>query len=219
MSFTAALRGPVVALLLAGCSTTPSPGGGTANPPASQGPSGPAAVFHAAPDLEARMPTDANGSALTVESVLGTGFESSRPHRAGLRCRWYETRGLRCRDQAALVGLVGRLGKAASDVSISVAYDRTRGSIIEIQALRIAGTTGQQVLDAQLAVEGERASATGDTLDAAPLEVGGRQLTVIRNARSYPLGEARYLLATADVLFEIRKTDETTLAAVLAKLP
>ncbi len=165
------------------------------------------------------MPRDANGVALTVESVLGTGFASSRPHRAGLRCRWYESRGLRCRDQAGLAALLGRVGKAASDVTISVGYDRTRGSIIEIQALRIAGTTGAQVLDAQLAVERERASADGGVLDASALEVGGRQLTVIRNPRNYPLGEARYLVAADDVLYEIRKTDEETLAAVLGKLP
>jgi hypothetical protein len=165
------------------------------------------------------MPGEAGGVSLSIESVLGSGFESSRPHRAGLRCRWYETRGLRCRDQAGLNEILNRVGGLQRDVAIAVAYDRTRGILIEVQALRLAGATGQQVLDAQLALEGERAAADGRFLDVSTLELGGRTLTVIRNARAYPLGEARYLLPSGEILYEIRKTDEATLETVLGQLP
>lgn len=211
----------LVLLTVIGCSPTASggpTGAASGRPVGSDGPSGPAATFHAAPDLEARMPVDAGGVALTIESVAGTGFESSRPHRAGMRCRWYPSRGLRCRDQAGLADLLGRLGKAPGDVSIAVAYDQTRGKIIEVQGLRIAGTTGNQILEAQIALEREQAATGGRALDATSLDLAGRTLTLIRSARTYPLGTARYLMASGDVLYEIRKTDETTLEAVLGQL-
>lgn len=164
------------------------------------------------------MPADTGAVALSIESVAGTGFESSRPHRAGLRCRWYPTRGLRCRDRAGLADLIGRLGKGPGDVSIAVAYDRTRATIIEVQAIRVEGTSGDQVLEAQIALERDRVAAAGGTFDASSLEVAGHTLTVIRSARSYPLGTARYLLASGDVLYEIRKADAGTLEAILAQL-
>ncbi len=140
---------------------TQGPAGGT---PAPSGSAAATVAFHAAPELESAVPTQAGGLVLAVESVTGAGFaDSAGNHNAGLRCRWYAGRGLRCRDQKELAAVLAALGKSRQDVSIAVSYNETKNREIEVQATRVAGVSGAQVRDATLAVLKDAASqAEGD---------------------------------------------------------
>ena len=207
-------------LAVAACNETPSQTGtpvGTLSAPTSgSGAGGPETMYHLAADLEGMLPTEAGGAVLTRESVVGNGFAGIRFHHAGLRCRWYETRGLRCRDQQQLNDVVARLSRSLDDVTIAVAYDRTRTTVIEVQALRIRGSTGEEILAAILAVEAERGSTSGGAT-VTVVEIGGRSVTLLRPGRPYPSGD-RYRVAAGDVLYEIRKADEATVTGIIAKL-
>lgn len=226
----------LIAVALLGAVLGACGGGGTATPGASQRPSAGATIplgtaratggtatvapgigFHAAPDLEGTLPTRAGGRSLTVESVAGTGFSDFRRHNAGLRCRWYEDRGLRCRDQAQLDLVLDRLGRTRGDVTIAVSYDATRGGI-EIQSLRIAGASGKAVLDAVLSVMQDRATTRGRPLDLSTTTIAGRQVSVITYRNAYPLGKQRYFHASASTLFEVRKAGEAVAAEVIGGL-
>ena len=212
-----------MALAVAGCTGNPSQTGApvsTGSAPSvgsGGGTGGPGTTYHLAADLEARLPTVAGGAAMTKESVVGAGFQGIRLNHAGLRCRWYETRGLRCRDQQQLNDVLARLSRSLDDVSIAVAYDRTRTTVIEVQALRINGSTGEEILAAVLAVEAGGASTSGGST-VTVVEIGGRSVTLLRPGRPYPSGD-RYRFASGDVLYEIRKADEATVSAIIAKLP
>lgn len=200
--------------------TAGSPGGGPSGTPrADRSPYPPDQPFHSAPDLEATLPVNFRGVPLTVESLDGTGFKGTRPHRAGLRCRFYPTRGVRCRDQRQLETAVGRLGKTLADVTIGVSYDRTRGSLVEVQALRVAGTTGLLIVDAVLSVLSEEAQGRGRPFNAAEVSIGGRRAFVVTEANAYPLGLQRWYYPAPSALYEIRKVDEATAAEVIALLP
>ena len=193
-------RGPV--------STAGPPGGASATPRANRSPAPADAPFHAAPDLEATLPATVRGAALTLESVSGTGFQGTRPHKAGLRCRFYPTRGLRCRDQRQLATAVQRAGKTMADVSIAVADDRSGGTLVEVQAIRVAGVQGMLLADAVLSVLNEDALKGGKPLDARQVSIAGRTVWAVTESNAYPLGKVRWYYPSANALYEIRKVDE-----------
>lgn len=200
-------------------STAGPPGGASATPRADRSPAPPDAPFHAATDLEATLPANVSGTALTIESVLGTGFRGTRPHKVGLRCRFYPTRGLRCRDQRELETAVQRTGRMMADVSIAVADDRSGGSLIEVQALRVAGAPGLLLVDAVLSVLNEESLKRGRPLDARQVTIAGRQVWAVTEANAYPLGKTRWYFPSANALYEVRKVDEGTAATIIAALP
>jgi hypothetical protein len=202
---------------------TPGASGASKTAAASKTPagsSGPTTPFHAATDLERVLPIQAGGLPLTVESVTGAGFaDANGGHKVGLRCRWYQGRGLRCRDQALLASAVTALGKSVQDVAIAVAYNETENKEIEVQATRVAGVSGSQVLDATLAVLRDAAAKNKRTLNAAPGSLGGKSVTVITYSSPYPLGLRRYLYASGDLLFDIRRAYDAPAAEILQGLP
>ncbi len=204
-------------------SPTPALTGGSTTAPASPTAppsSGPTVAFHAATDLEGVLPTQAGGLPLTVESVTGAGFaDANGNHKVGLRCRWYEGRGLRCRDQALLTSAVAALGKSVGDVTIAVSYNETKDKEIEVQATRVAGVSGSQLLDATLAVLRDAAAKDKRTLNTAPGSLGGKSVTVITYSSPYPLGLRRYLYASGDLLFDIRRAYDAPAAEILQGLP
>jgi hypothetical protein len=184
------------------------------------GSSAPTVAFHAAADLEQAIPTQAGGLPLTVESITGAGFaDANGNHNAGLRCRWYEGRGLRCRDQQYLVAVLAALGKSPQEVTIAVGYNETKNKEIEVQATRVAGVTGAQIRDAVLSVLRDAATKGKRTLNAEPATVGGKSVIVITNALPYPLGLRRYLHASGDLFFDIRRADDAPAAEILQRLP
>jgi hypothetical protein len=210
------VRVAALAALVVACSPTSSPSNRTNSPGStgSTGTTGRNVVFHVATDLEGKLPTQAGTVALTRESVAGTGFKAVRQNHAGLRCRWYSGRGVRCRDQALLTAVLRRLNKQPGDVRIAVGYDASAKQSIELQALRISGVSGRQLLDAVLAVLATRTSAAKSP---ARVQISGREVVMLQPGRPYPSG-TRYEYAAADVLYEIRKVDRTTLQGILATL-
>ena len=206
----------------AGGSATPSTGAsGSAKPSTSAGSSAaPNGQFHAAVTLEQTIPTQAGGLPLTVESVTGAGFtDANGNHKPGLRCRWYEGRGLRCRDQQYLATVLAALGKSPQDVTIAVGYNETKSKEIEVQATRVSGVTGTQVRDAVLSVLRDAATKDKGTLNAATTTVGGKSVVMITNGSTYPLGLHRYLYANGDTFFDIRRADDAPAAEILQHLP
>jgi hypothetical protein len=198
---------------------SPAATGGAATAGAS---GSPAAVtpFHSAPELEAVVPTSADGLALAVESVTGAGFrDGNGNHAVGVRCRWYEGRGLRCRDQKELQSALTTLGKTLNDVRIGVAYNETKDREIEVQATRVAGVSGAALLDAVVAVYRDAWAKRKRTLNVSTATLGGKSVTVITYASPYPLGLRRYLYATADTLYDIRRAYDAPATAILQGLP
>jgi hypothetical protein len=216
-------------------SVTPTAaGGGSLQPPGTPNPSetpaasgvpqgtiAPHAVtpFHAAAELERIIPTQAGGQTLAVESVLGTGFADNRNHKAGLRCRWYSDQGLRCRDQRQLTEVLSKVGRNPSDVSIAVGYNETKNKEIEVQATRVNGVSGAQLLDAVLAVLRDDAAKRKRNLNVTTASGGGKAVSVITYAFRYPLGLKRYFYASADTLFDVRRADVDAATEILAALP
>jgi hypothetical protein len=169
--------------------------------------------------LERVIPTQAGGQTLTVESILGTGFADNKKHKAGLRCRWYSDQGLRCRDVKQLAAVLSKVGKSPSDVSIAVGYNETKNKEIEVQATRVNGVSGAQLLDAVLAVLRDDAARRKRTLNVTAATGGGKAVTVITYTFRYPLGLKRYFYASADTLFDIRRADVDPATEILTALP
>ena len=180
----------------------------------------PTTPFHLAADLEGRLPTSVSGKPLTVESVRADGFKDANgAHQLGLRCRWYINRGLRCRDQKELADAVAAVGKAPGDVTIAVAYNETPDQEVEVQATRVAGADANALRDAVLKILGDDASKGGGQLNAAAGTVGGKNVVVITYSSPYPLGLRRWLYASGDTLFDVRRAYDNEATEILQALP
>jgi hypothetical protein len=176
--------------------------------------------FHGATDLERLIPTQAGGLPLTVESVAGAAFQDTNgSHKIGLRCRWFAGRGLRCRDQKELVAALGALGRTPQDVSIAVGYNGTKDREIEVQATRVAGISGAQLRDAVLSALSAAAVSRKHPLTVAPGTLGGKSVVLITYRTPYPLGLRRWLYASGDVLYDIRRAYDAPAEEILRALP
>lgn len=149
----------------------------------------------AAPELEARLPTRVNGTALTVDSVLGTELfgedQSSRAITAALRAE----------------------GKTAADVSFAQAYDEAQAADLSMFAVSVAGLSDAKtkalVLNAWLAASGAGVEQTAVTL-------GGKELTRI----DYGDDKAKdYVLAEDGAVIVITTADEALATAAVTALP
>jgi hypothetical protein len=212
----------LVAALLAGCGSSSPTGPASGRPPTTRpaASSGPTTQVHQAADLERAVPSQGGGLPLTVVSLTGAGFSDGRgKHNAGLRCRWYADRGLRCRDQALLAAALGTLRKSLADVAIAVGYNETRDKEIEVQATRVAGASGTQVRDAVIGAMRAAATKRQATFNASTASAGGKSVVLITSGSSYPLGLHRYLYASGDTLFDVRRADDAPAADILQRLP
>lgn len=179
---------------------------------------GPDAPFHDVPSLEASIPAALGGMPLAIESVRGPGFRGKRPHNTGLRCRWYDVRGLRCRDQAQLTAVLEAIGKTREDVEIAVGYDPPNIELVEVQVLRVDGADGAKVRDAIVAVLREDYGRRNRQLDLSTERIAGKDVVVIAYKVPYPLGLRRYFYATGDRVYDIRKASRETVEELLAKI-
>jgi hypothetical protein len=175
--------------------------------------------FHAAPELEGRLPSSLGGTPLLRESVTGPTFGSAgRRHRLGLRCHRYVGRGMRCRKQKELMEALGRANLATARVEIALAYDDAQRPRAEIQATRVVGADGTAVLAAHVAVERDRAARLKRTLEVRTEDVGGKQVTVLQSQGGQPAQRVRYVYAAGDVLYEIRLASRRDAEVVLGAL-
>jgi len=197
----------------------PAASGGSHKPYPTKNPAAtprPVVAFHSVGDLEARLPTQVAGATLVTESVEGAGFRDAHPHKAGLRCHWYEGRGLRCRDQKQLDAVLAALGHPRDDVSIGVSYTVERGGA-EIQVMRVEGVSGSALRDAVIAAMSADATKRKRQLDVQTTNLGGRDVRILNSPRAYPLGK-RFLYAASDALYEVRMVADNVAAQVIAGL-
>lgn len=202
--------------------TPPGPGTTQATPVQSRGTKsgGAGTPFHLATDLEGSLPTQVENRPLAIESVAGASFQDTNgSHTIGFRCRWYAGRGLRCRDQAPLVAALASLGKQPADVAVAVAYDENTGEEVEVQVTRVAGVSGAALRDAILAALRDAAIKRKTTLNTTTDTVGGKSVVTIHYKYTYPLGLSRYLYASGNVLYDVRRASDAEAPEILQGLP
>ena len=171
---------------------TVDPSDGTASAePSEEIPSG-AAV---APELEARLPTEVAGIALSVDSALGTDVfgddSSSRAIIAALRVE----------------------GKTPEDVTLAQAYDETGAADLSLLAVEVEGLAQEKtqaiMLDSWLA-------ATGTGVTREPQTIAGREFIVVDYGDE---GTKDYVLAEDGAVIIITTASTETANAAAAALP
>ncbi len=166
-----------------------------ASPAASAAPSGSAvAVSHAAPDLEAHLPTQVDGTALTSQSTIATNAITN--------------------DAASrsLVTTLAKLGKTTDQLVIAAAYDPTGKLDLRIFAFRLLGATETQVRT--VLIDGWLNSGSNPPTSST-ITVSGEPVTKLRYAQATG---ADYIVSRGDLVFDIETADETLVAKVLATL-
>ena len=176
-------------------------------------------TFHAVPDLEAKLPRKAGDAELKVESVVGPTFGTAgRRHRLGLRCHFYEGRGVRCRRQQQLSDLVTRVGATPESVSIAFAFEGTRRPRAEVQATRLAGSDAAKLVEAYVAIERERYAKRQSQLAIRTETLGSKNVTVLESRGGRPNQRVRYVYASGDTLYEIRLATRPVAEEILKTL-
>lgn len=195
-AFDKALGGDGGAISLA----SDKPGGATPGPTSlsSTDPAGTSqepAASAAAPKLEAALPAEVNGIALTINSALGSDILSS--------------------DQGsrAILAALRADGAGPEDLSVAQAYDESGAADITIMAVTVTGmpiaNTEKLVLDSWLAASGSGITRTGITLAGAPwtqVDYGDE-------------GARDYVASRGDIVFVITTADPSLAALAAAALP
>lgn len=173
-------------------------GAASSRQPASAGsalPSTPSSsAGHAAPDLEARLPSQVGGTALSKASGTGADVFQTDPWSSGMT--------------AYLAGI----GKSASDFRFAQAWDPARGLDLELGVFQVAG------LDAAVLRQALVASSLAGSpgIAAQPSTVGGRQVTAV----VYPGNTSTlYLYERDGVVFYVGTPDQALATEVLGALP
>jgi hypothetical protein len=166
-------------------------------PVASDGPSDevPSDAAAAAPELEAQLPTAVNGTALTVDSAIGTDLfgddESSRAITAALRAE----------------------GKTPADLTFAQAYDEAQALDLSLFAVAVDGLsearTRDIVLDSWL-------SASGAGVTQSTVTLGGKELTKVDYGDD---GASNYVLAGDGTVLVITTSDEALATSTVEALP
>ena len=148
-----------------------------------------------APELEAKLPAEVDGTVLTIDSAAGTDVlgedQSSRAIAAALRAE----------------------GKTAADLSLAQAYDETQAADLSIIAFSIDGLSDAKirtiVLDSWL-------SATGSGVTQSDVELGGATVTRIDYGDD---GTKDYVLTRDGAVVVITTGDEALATAAIEAMP
>ena len=154
----------------------------------------PVADSHDAPQLEALLPTELNGTALLVQSWTGDAILSDDG--------WSTT----------MTAFLKQAGKATTDLLVAQAYDPTQTLDGSIGVYRIAGIKAAAIRDALIA------GWKSDYPDmvAKEMKLGGRTVT----KGDFGTNSINsYLFVKGDDVYDIETTDEKIAAAALAALP
>ncbi|HEY3335817.1 MAG TPA: hypothetical protein VGK16_11350 [Candidatus Limnocylindrales bacterium] len=206
------LAGAALAVAACGGSSTSSaaPASGTTPPAASEAPASAEAVESQAPasadtggpdvtlqpgaasDLEAMLPSEANGIAFSKSS-----FDGSTLSTAGIPI-----------DAGELQPILDANGKTAKDVRFALATPTTppSGSSPIVIAIQIQGVDAEKLLPVLQSV--------GDLGDLKQTTIGGKQ---VRAGGVAPFGAAIYL--KGDLLFYVLFADDATTEAIISRLP
>ena len=148
-----------------------------------------------APELEAKLPAEVNGTALTIDSAAGTDVlgedQSSRAIAAALRSE----------------------GKTAADLTLAQAYDETQAADLSLIAFTVEGLSDAKtrgiVLDSWL-------SASGSGVTKSDVELGGMTVTRIDYGDD---GTKDYVVTRDGAVIVITSADEALATAAIKALP
>jgi hypothetical protein len=148
---------------------------------------------HAAPDLEALLPTSLGGVALTIESQSGTDLRTS---------------------SVAFDAFLASLGKTRADFSLASAYAR-KGLPAAVGAWRVQGASGAELLPS-FKVALQASSAT--PLASAEEQLAGRPVTRIGDKGQLAQGPL-YAFARGDTIWFVQTIEPALAQEAMAKLP
>jgi hypothetical protein len=165
-------------------------------PAETEGPEGP--TFAPDPELEALMPTEIGGQALTIESMRGA--------------EAFEADGV---PQQILDALAAQ-GKTLDDVSVATAYafDADTMQLLLISALRVRGADMAAFEDAFISVFNDGQPPAEQT----PAQIGGKDVTVIRQTAESTDDQLQYAYPRGDILWLVSAV-EPALSEVFSRLP
>lgn len=154
----------------------------------------PVAETHDAPELEALLPRELNGTALQIQSWDGEGFLTDDA--------W----------STSMTSFLTSAGKAPTDLHVAQAYDPSQVLDGSVGVYRVAGVEAAALRDALVA------AWKGDYPDmkVSQVTLGGRDVT------KGDFGEdtiRSYLYLRDDLVYDIETTDETIAIAAFAALP
>ena len=148
-----------------------------------------------APELEALLPAEVAGIALTVDSATGDMVLG-------------EDQGSR-----AIAATLRAAGRTPLDLHVAQAFDETQQSDLSILAIGVAGMTDAQV---KAMVLESWLSATGTGVTIAPATVGGRPVDRVDYGDA---GTKDYVLVGDGVVFVVTTANPDLAAGALAALP
>ena len=148
-----------------------------------------------APELEAKLPADVDGTVLTIDSAVGTDVlgedQSSRAITAALRAA----------------------GKTPADLTLAQAYDETQAADLSIIAFAVEGLTDAEtrdiVLDSWL-------SASGAGVTRSDVQLGGTTVTRIDYGDD---GTMDYVVTRDGAVVVITTGDEALATAAIEAMP
>jgi len=148
-----------------------------------------------APELEAKLPAEVDGTVLTIDSAVGTDVlgedQSSRAITAALRAA----------------------GKSPADLTLAQAYDETQAADLSIIAFAVEGLSDAKtrgiVLDSWL-------SASGAGVVRSDVQLGGTTVTRIDYGDG---GTMDYVVTRDGALVVITTADEALATAAIAAMP
>lgn len=154
----------------------------------------PVAATHDAPDLEALLPKELNGTTLEVQSWDGEGILSDDAWSTSMR------------------SFLTSVGKTPADLHVAQAYDPTQALDGSVGVYRVTGVEAVALRDALVA------AWKGDYADmkVSQVNLGGKDVT------KGDFGQdtiASYLYLRADLVYDIETTDEKIASAALQALP
>jgi hypothetical protein len=194
-----ATAGWTTAILLATRDTTPptaaaSPTVALESEPVDDETIPPVADTHDAPELEARLPAELQGTALQVQSWTGGGILTDDA--------W----------STAVTSFLGCAGRSQEDLRVAQAYDPNQGLDGSIGVYHVDGLPPEDIRDALIAAW----RVDYPDMVVSTVKVGDQEVT------KADFGEDTidsYLLVRDGVVFDIETTDDQIAAAAVAALP
>jgi len=173
--------------------TQPVDAGIASDAPADAPADSPVAETHDAPDLEAVLPADLGGTAMTSESWTGDAILSDDG--------W----------STSMLAFLTAAGKTATDLQVAQAYDATQTLDGSVGVYRVAGIEGTALQDALIAAW----KTDYPDMVASQVTLGGVPVT---KASFGPDSVNSYLYKQGNDVFDIETTDEAIAAAAIASL-
>lgn len=160
----------------------------------SDGSEEPVAETHDAPELEALLPRQVNGTAIDIQSWKGGDYLTDDTWSTSIRA------------------FLTKSGKTAADFRVAQGYDQNDGLPGTLFAYAVTGVPAPAVRDALIAAW----KSDYPDMVVSQVKLGGRDVT--KGGFGADTASS-YLYLRGDVVFDFESTDDTFVAAALAALP